>query len=514
MMLWCPDWSVRAARQLPQSPQDTGTPLILVTRSVVVACSAAAREQGVASGQRVREAQLRCPTATVLPHDPQHERRAFDPVLRAIEAAVPGVHLVRPGLAAVRAKGAGRFYGSEHLAAQQLLHTVHDRTGLAARLAVADGLFAAEHIAYTTTDQAPLAIVREGSSRRFLERLPVEVLDDQIDSPRMPNLLRRMGIRHLGDLARLRRAEVHSRFGADGLRSHLLACGEDVTLLHARRAPQDHTLRIDLAEGTTHVDQVVTQCAAPAADLVQRLARQALVCRELVLHVSTASGRHQQRHWRHPQHFETSDVLDRLRWQLQDLDDSGGADAIYRVCFEPVEVVPAADQAEGLWGDRPDAHVAHALTGLQKTLGPQGVLTSTVAGGRLLDERRVLRPWGEPLPSPRERRTAQPWPGSLPGPSPATVFTHPVPVELLTASRRPVDVTVRGELLGEPAWLRPPGDGPGRRVTSWAGPWPVRQRWWRPEAARLDRFQLVDERHQAWLLLSDAGRWRAEARYD
>ena len=59
------------------------------------------------------------------------------------------------------------------------------------------------------------------------------------------------------------------------------------------------------------------------------------------------------------------------------------------------------------------------------------------------------------------------------------------------------------------------GGGPGRAVPAWAGPWPVAERWWRPQAAwRRARFQLVTEDGAAWLAAVQDGRWQIEARYD
>ncbi|WP_186526105.1 DNA polymerase Y family protein [Leekyejoonella antrihumi] len=514
LLVWCPQWSIRAVRE-QAAP---GAALLLIAKGMVVACSPAAAAAGVTTGLRVREAQLRCPDAAVLPHDPAVESREFEPVLRAIEEVVPGVHTIRPGLAAVRAGGARRFYGSEHLAAQAILHGVQDRLGGDLRVAVADGLFAAEQAAYTTTAESPLVLVHPGASRRFLAQLPVSTLEREVDSTRMPGLLRRMGIRRLSELADLRRAEVHARFGPDGLRAHQLASGEDAPVLDVRSAPKDLTVRIDLEDHVTQVDQVTDLCIAGVDRFVQHLIEQALLCHEIRVILDLESGATDTRVWRHPWHFSAADVLDRVRWQLQDLasDDEPLTHAITGVSVVPESVDPALHHATGLWGDRPDEHVVQALTGLQKTLGRGGVLTCAVRGGRLLDERRVLRPWGDALPTPRERRLEQPWPGNLPGPPPATVFTRARPVSVLTEIDQPVTVSPRGEVSGAPAWLRLPEDRPDtRRITAWAGPWPVQQRWWQATGrGPLDRFQLLDEREQAWLVLSEAGHWWAEARYD
>jgi len=52
-------------------------------------------------------------------------------------------------------------------------------------------------------------------------------------------------------------------------------------------------------------------------------------------------------------------------------------------------------------------------------------------------------------------------------------------------------------------------------VQSWAGPWPVDERWWDPEhARRYARFQIVGVDGSAWLLAVENGAWWTEARYD
>jgi protein ImuB len=52
-------------------------------------------------------------------------------------------------------------------------------------------------------------------------------------------------------------------------------------------------------------------------------------------------------------------------------------------------------------------------------------------------------------------------------------------------------------------------------VTSWAGPWPVIEREWDAARRRIaHRFQIVDARQSAWLLVCEAGVWSVEGRYD
>ena len=50
---------------------------------------------------------------------------------------------------------------------------------------------------------------------------------------------------------------------------------------------------------------------------------------------------------------------------------------------------------------------------------------------------------------------------------------------------------------------------------SWAGPWPIDELWWDPQAARaVARFQVVAVDGTAWLLMVEGGQWWVEARYE
>ncbi|MBO9579138.1 MAG: DNA polymerase Y family protein, partial [Microbacteriaceae bacterium] len=123
----------------------------------------------------------------------------------------------------------------------------------------------------------------------------------------------------------------------------------------------------------------------------------------------------------------------------------------------------------------------------------------------------VLTPWGDRPPPPPRR--SGPWPGALPAPHPATVYREPVPVAVEGVHGERVRVTDRGALLGEPAWIT--ADGSRRRVTAWAGPWPLVERGWDPGAVRrTHRFQVVDAAGRAFALLLDEDAWSAEGRYD
>src|SRR5690349_17016452 len=78
---------------------------------------------------------------------------------------------------------------------------------------------------------------------------------------------------------------------------------------------------------------------------------------------------------------------------------------------------------------------------------------------------------------------------------------------------RTVAVSGRYAVSAAPARLAVASEPP-RRVTGWAGPWPLSERWWDPAAARRRaRFQLATDDGRAWLAVVEGGRWLVEAGY-
>src|SRR5690606_10878738 len=71
---------------------------------------------------------------------------------------------------------------------------------------------------------------------------------------------------------------------------------------------------------------------------------------------------------------------------------------------------------------------------------------------------------------------APPWPGRVPAPAPSVVLPTPTSVDVRDETGTPIGVSGRSELSAVPAFLV--GTGSPLRITGWAGPWPVLERWW------------------------------------
>jgi protein ImuB len=225
-----------------------------------------------------------------------------------------------------------------------------------------------------------------------------------------------------------------------------------------------------------------------------------------------------------------------------DLDPGAGEGAaLVHLLLAPDEVVPDTGRQLGLWGGASDADLraARAFSRVQGLIGPDTVRVPVPTGGRGASPIDLI-PWGDdttsgpttrptsrPAPRPASRPTSSTtvastgtrpgsWSGRLPAPLPSIVFDMALPAQVLDTARQSVRISGRGALSAPPAYVTVAmGGAAGAKleaVTSWAGPWPVEERWWDPATAtRRCRLQLVTESHAVYLVAVEAGSWWCEA---
>ena len=516
LVLWFPDWPVTALAR--EGAVDPATAVAVLERNEVVACSAAARAEGVRRGQRRRDAQARCPRLTIIPADAMRDHRVFSPIVARIEERAPGVQIVRAGLCALKVRGPARYYGGELEAACVLLESLGELGIETARAGIADGPFTAEQAARAgTSPDDPVFVVPAGGAAGFLAPLPIGLLDDVSlgGSPEFAGLLARLGVQTLGEFAALEQERVRERFSERGIRLHALASGRDPRAVDPRTPPPELHREVAFEPPLEIADQVAFGVRLAADQFIAGLGAIDLVCTELRVELTGDRGERSERVWLHPGSFDAAAVVDRVRWQLGALRQAQEPAEVLRsvalVRISPEAVDAASHHAPAIFGAGPEERVHHALSRVQAMLGHRGVLTPAVGGGRWLAERQVLVPWGDRAVVAKER--SRPWPGSLPDPLPASVFAKPPQVEVFAAMGGSVGVDERGRMTAHPAVLIE--GGRRRAVEQWAGPWPVMERGWdAARARRAHRFQVVDADGVAWLLICEAGRWTAEARYD
>jgi protein ImuB len=501
MVLWFPDWPVVAAAAEQDLPAEA--PVAVIERGQVHACSAVARAEGVRRGMRKRDASATCPELVVIDSRPERDLRYFESVLAAIEEVSSSVSPIRPGLCATGVPS--RFYGGEEEVAAVFTEHLVETGVWDCRIGIADGIFAAEQAARRAAVQGCL-VIAPGSAAGFLARLPIGVLDDAD----MVSLLRRLGIRSLGDFAALSARDVLTRFGRSGDWFHRLARGVDARVAARRLPPLELSGEVDFEPPLETVEPIVFSTRQTAERCVADLAHHGLVCTSVTIEIHGDRGWTGVRTWAHSRWFAASDLIDRLYWQLQ---GSPAPEPVSAVRLVPEAVESLSDQGEGLWGSAPDERLERGVARLQGMLSPEAVLAPAVQGGRTASKRQAATVWGERVTAARS--VSLPWPGSIPPPAPTRIFPEPKPARVVGPEGQPVAVTSRGLLTADPAHFAPEADSRLMRITAWAGPWPIDELWWDEAGGRrVARFQVVCVDGSAWLLMLEDGRWWSEARYD
>jgi protein ImuB len=496
---------------------------------------------------RRREAQFRCPELVVVAADPARDAVWFEPVVQALDAVVPGIEVLRPGLFVFSAAGALRFHGGVEQVVTRVVDAVA-AAGTECQVGLADELPTA------VLGARGSALLEPGGDADYLAGLPVDalVVESTLGDPEvlaeLVDLLRRLGVRTLGDFAALPPRDVATRFGEAGAVAHRIARAVPWRPPSVSAVPTGSSVEHRCEPPLERVDEAAFLGRRLAGELHSVLASAGVACLRLSITARIEEGTEVNRVWRCSAPLTPEGTADRLRWQLEGwltgTAIAGGAGgAVTALVLEPVEVVPAGRVQEGLWGEAglAEARVHRALARVQGLLGPESVRVPVEVGGRGPADRVRSLPYGD---APADPVSAGPWPGALPAPSPSVVWPGPgyrlelregrdpgsgivarVPlvggVVLRTAAGAPVGVSPRGLLTGRPDSVEMGG---ARSVLlGWSRPWPIDEDWWEPgpggECRRpRARMQVIPERAAALLLCcllgDEPGSWTVEGVYE
>lgn len=411
--LWCPDWPIVVAEADPTMPA------AVLRANRVIACTPAAAAEGVRVDQRRREAQRHCPHLILVPHAPDAEAEAFEPVVRAVGRFTPRLEILEPGECHLGARGPSRHFGGEAALAADLAAgalTVALEVGPSARVAVgvADGRFAAAvaarlAAAASTSASIPgssrtapvtgvgrttgpaIHIVEPGASAAFLEPLEIAWLHrlGESDADTIDRLAR-LGLRRLGELAALDPAVVLARFGRSGTHLHRLAAGLDDRAPDTIAPPEPLDVEIALDGPVDRLEPLVFAAKTLADRLTGKLRGEGIVCTRLAVAAETENGERDERVWHRSGGLGAADMVERVRWQLTGWLDAGGPTAgITRLHLEPVEIRGDTGEQASLWGgtSEADERAVRAVARLTTLVGDHAVLVPSWRGGRLPAER-------------------------------------------------------------------------------------------------------------------------------
>jgi protein ImuB len=470
-------WSLTRPDAPPDSP-------VLVVDDRVTGASHEVLDVGVRLGMPRREAEALAPFATVLIRDVGDEARRFEVVAQIIEDLVPRVEVVAPGLVYVPVDGALKYYGGEEALVEQLGQTLlcrelrptgtkidTERNGWEALIGIADGPFAARWAAAAAQPGQPKVVTDTIS---FLSGLDLSTLRESLGGEEIIDTFRWLGVVTLGDVARLPRDALATRFGTQGVQAHRLATGED-HIVDPREIPPDLAVESSYEDPLQHLDAVAFAGRVLADRLLKGLRMAGVAPHRVTITAEPVVGPARERVWRSADPFTERSLNDRVWWQLRAwVEDGGVRGGITRLRIEPDDLSGAGRQLGLLQDESSRVETERALVRAQALLGPERVLQGQPQGGRMPQERVAWSRWSE-TETAGQRDPEAPWPGATPGPSPALVPQRLQPLEVEWEDGLPV--RMRLGTRWEP-------------VLTWSGPWRLSGRWWVGEKDA-DRYQLV-----------------------
>jgi protein ImuB len=292
--------------------------------------------------------------------------------------------------------------------------------------------------------------------------------DEMIDT------FRWLGIGTLGDLARLPRDALATRFGHHGVLAHRLASGED-RQVEPREIPADLTVVMEFEDPLESLDAVAFASRVLAERLTRGLRNAGVAPHTVTITARSHQGGTRERVWRSADPFTERAITDRVWWQLRAwVETSGVPGGVSALSIRPDDLSGEGRQLGLLSDESSSVETERALARAQALVGPDGVLQGRAQGGRMPGERVSWSRWGEE-PVPLRHDPAAPWPGATPSPSPAMVPPRPEPIEVEWDDGMPSRVRLGSRW--EP-------------VLTWSGPWRLTGRWWDGEGDA-DRYQIV-----------------------
>ena len=264
-----------ASVEVRDAPELAGLPVAVGgeadRRGVIAAASYEARAFGVHSAQPTATARKLCPELVLLPPDFERYTRVSRQVMAIFRRYTPLVEPLSLDEAFLDTAGCERLHGDAVEIGRAIRRDILKETGLVASIGVAPTKFLAK-LASDLDKPDGFRVIREDEIRQVLDPLPVEKIFGVGRST--AKRLHSLGVRTIGQLAELERAEVVERFGSSGAWIHDLAHGIDPRRVNPRRPEKSHgmerTFPEDIADRARLKRYLYEYCEEVAFDLRDR----------------------------------------------------------------------------------------------------------------------------------------------------------------------------------------------------------------------------------------------------
>ena len=499
------------AARLRCEPELASEPLTIVegngSAARITAATRKARHAGVRPGWTLAQARALCPRLIARPRDAACERAAQEALVEVADSVSPRVEDAGEGMAYLDLDGLERRGGNDEPALARGLIAAAAAVGLPARAGVASSKLAAR-VAASSADSP--VIVPAGEEAAFLAPLPLSRLAPELE---IATTLERWGIRSIGEFARLPRARVTSRLGADGQALHETARGLDPHPLIPRQPPLAFHEGMTLEWPLVALEPFLFVGRAALERLVQRLDARGLACSRLEVTLQLEPDGHQARSITLP--APTLDIKTLLTLVRLDLEaHPPGAPVVgFTLGARPDRSRETQLELYGPAAPSPD-RLAGTLARLFALLGPDRVGSPALVDGHR-PERFALVEYAPPPPPPVRR---EPQIGS--GLLTVRVLRPAVELEVITAE------TMKSSTESPPARplevrtiVREEGDKRLRlqdTIKVASGPWLLEEGWWCTPKTRREYWDIELAAGGLFRIYRDqeSNEWYADGIYD
>jgi protein ImuB len=450
---------------------------------VLTAVNAKAEGNGLYPGMGLADARAICPHLLTLPAALDRDAATLRALARLCVRYSPTLNTYGDDGLWLDVTGVPHLFGGEAELLASIAKNFHS-LGLTTQLALAPTLGAAH--ALSRFGRASHIIVSDGAIDAVLAHLPVEAL--RLD-PDVTRLLKRLGLKRIGQLYDLPRASLERRFHSkDAAEAVLLrldqARGTNQEKYAPLFPPRRYEATLAFAEPLVSHNGVIAALELITAELCQKLARGRMGARKLRLHIDRAdgSGTEIEAGLSAPSR-EFPHLLRLLQEKLAALDMGFGVDRMRLTAFVaeplPLTQVSLAEPREKL---SPEPLIDR----LANRLGTFAVRRLHPKASHLPERAQSIRTAFAPTSHWPQIEPAKP-------PRPTLLLAEPEPLKVLAEIPE-----------GPPArftWRRL-----SRRVVKAVGPERIAPEWWRPlkpgkaVARPRDYYRIEDEEgHRYWV---------------
>lgn len=274
-----------ASVEILDNPALAGTCLVVgghSRRGVVAAASYEARRYGIHSAMPMFQARKRCADIVVVPPRRKRYQVVSRQVMALIKAVSPLVEQVSIDEAYVDISGCQRLLGPPRMLAWDLKNRIREATHLTCSIGIAPVKFLAK-IASDMEKPDGLTIIPPEAVPDFIHDLAIGKVPGV--GKRTREILRKMGVRTLGDIIHFPERTLHRRLGKFGRRLIQLARGADAEPVIPKIPVKSISSEETLATDTRDKRQLDVCLMRDAEEVARRLRRKKMKARTITLKI-------------------------------------------------------------------------------------------------------------------------------------------------------------------------------------------------------------------------------------